>query len=156
MSFSLVPTLTRRQNNVSWQWDAVVDRPTELICISDIYLLSWRWWPLWGGGLLYQWSLRPKKTSWFQFFRKISVSCTYCPWRSKKQDKKRAKTLQKKVFFQPPWPNFAFIPQTVRTICGIPKTVRTICGIPQTVCDMLLCKTFFRVSIESYMYQDCL
>ena len=21
----------------------VVDRPTQLICISDIYLLSWRW-----------------------------------------------------------------------------------------------------------------
>jgi hypothetical protein len=24
------------------------------------------------------------------------------------------------------------------------------------MCDMLLWKTFFRVSIESYMYQDCL
>ena len=23
--------------------DAIVDRPTQLICISDIYLLSWRW-----------------------------------------------------------------------------------------------------------------
>ena len=22
---------------------SVVDRPTQLICISDIYLLSWRW-----------------------------------------------------------------------------------------------------------------
>ena len=31
------------------------------------------------GGFLYQWSLRPKKTSCVRFFRKISVSCTYCP-----------------------------------------------------------------------------
>ena len=102
----------------------------------DLYLLSWRWWPLWSGGLLYQWSLRPKQTSWVRFFRKISVSCTYCPWRSKKQEEKLAKTLQKKVFLQPPRPNFAFIPQMVRTICGILQTVRTICRIPKTVQDV--------------------
>ena len=46
--------------NVGWR---LVDRPTQLICISDIYLLSWRWWPLWSGGTLYQWSVRPKKAS---------------------------------------------------------------------------------------------
>ena len=42
---------------------AVVDRPTQLICISDIYLLSWRWRPPWSLGTLYQWSLQPKKAS---------------------------------------------------------------------------------------------
>ena len=41
----------------------VVDRPTQLICISDIYLLSWRWRPPWSLGTLYQWSLQPKKAS---------------------------------------------------------------------------------------------
>ena len=84
----------------------LVDRLTQLICISDIYLLSWRWWPLWSGGLLFRWLLRPKKTSWVRFFRKISVSYTNCPWKSKKQDKKRAKTLQKKVFSSAPLTNF--------------------------------------------------
>ena len=43
--------------------DSVVDRPTQLICISDIYLLSWRWRPPWSLGTLYQWSLQPKKAS---------------------------------------------------------------------------------------------
>ena len=70
----------------------LVDRPTQLICISDIYLLSWRWWPLWSGGLLYQWSMRPKKQAGSDFFEKYLR-----PWRSKKQDKKRAKTLKKGV-----------------------------------------------------------
>ena len=50
----------------------LVDRPTQLICISDIYLLSWRWQPLWSGGTLYQWSLWPKKSKlgpiFFSFF----------------------------------------------------------------------------------------
>ena len=40
----------------------VVDRPTQLICIFDIHLLSWRWRPLWSGGTLYQWSLQLKKS----------------------------------------------------------------------------------------------
>ena len=72
----------------------IVDRPTQLICISDLYLLSWRWRPLWSGGTLYQWSLRLKKASWVRFFFKISVLYTNCLWKSKKQDKKRAKNLQ--------------------------------------------------------------
>ena len=42
---------------------SLVDRPTQLICISDIYLLSWHWQPLWSGRLLYQWPVRPKKAS---------------------------------------------------------------------------------------------
>ena len=79
----------------------IVDRPTQLICISDIYLLSWRWWPLWSIGTLYQWSLRLKKASWVRFFSKISVLYTNYRWKSKKQDKKRAKNLQKRWFFQP-------------------------------------------------------
>ena len=53
---------------------SVVDRPTQLICISDLYLLSWRWRPLWSGGTLYQWSLRLKKTQLGPiFFQNIRV-----------------------------------------------------------------------------------
>ena len=91
-------------------WLTLVDRPTQLICISDIYLLSWRWRPLWSGGTLYQWSLRLKKASWVRFFFKISVLYTNCLWKSKKQDKKRAKNLEKKVFLSAPltsWPSQA-------------------------------------------------
>ena len=40
------------------------------------YLLSWRWWPLWSDGTLYQWSLQPEKASQDPCLFKISVSCT--------------------------------------------------------------------------------
>ena len=42
----------------------------------DLYLLSWRWWPLWSGGTLYQWSLKPEKANLDRCLFKISVSCT--------------------------------------------------------------------------------
>ena len=47
---------------------SIVDRPTQLIWHSDIDLLSWRWWPLWSCGTLYQWPLRPKQASYFWFW----------------------------------------------------------------------------------------
>ena len=84
----------------------IVDRPTQLICISDIYLLSWRWWPLWSIGTFYQWSLQLKKASWVRFFVKISVLYRNCPWKSKKQDKKRAKNHKKEVFLLALLPSF--------------------------------------------------
>ena len=42
----------------------------------DFYLLSWRWWPLWSTGTLYQWSLKPEKASPDRCLFKISVSST--------------------------------------------------------------------------------
>ena len=54
----------------TWAANILVDCPTQLICISDIYLLSWRWQPLWSGGLLYQWPVRPKKAGQTRFFFK--------------------------------------------------------------------------------------
>ena len=57
----------------------VVDRPTQLICISDRYLLSWRWRPLWSGGTLYQWSPWLKKASWVRFFLSQNICVLYKP-----------------------------------------------------------------------------
>ena len=42
----------------------------------DFYLLSWRWWPLWSSGTLYQWSLKPEKGSQDRCLFKISVLYT--------------------------------------------------------------------------------
>ena len=99
----------------------IVDRPTQLICISDLYLLSWRWRPLWSGGTLYQWSLRLKKASWVRFFFKISVLYTNCLWKSKKQDKKRAKNLQKKVFLSAPLTSWTSQATKVGNFCGLAR-----------------------------------
>ena len=71
--YILVYILQQSGNNCTLR---VVDRPTQLICISDIHLLSWRWRPLWSGGTLYQWSLQPEKASQDPCLFKISVSFT--------------------------------------------------------------------------------
>ena len=60
----------------------------------DFYLLSWRWWPLWSTGTLYQWSLKPEKASPDRCLFKISVSCTLRLSRSKKWDEKLSKTYK--------------------------------------------------------------
>ena len=76
----------------------VVDRPTQLICISDIYLLSWRWWPLWSGGLLYQWSLRPKKQAGSDFFEKYPCHVHIVREVAKNRTKNGQKPSKKGVF----------------------------------------------------------
>ena len=59
-----------RSSNTSWS-------PNSTYLHLDFYLLSWRWWPLWSGGTLYQWSLQPEKASQDPCLFKISVSCTW-------------------------------------------------------------------------------
>ena len=43
-----------------------------------------------------------EKVNWTDFFCKNGIPYTNCQWKSKKQDKKRAKTLQKRCFFFSP------------------------------------------------------
>ena len=85
--------------------DCVVDHPTQLICISDIYLLIWRWWPLWSGGTLFQWI----------FFFRISVSYTYCPWKIKNRTINWQNPWKKVLFPAPPtsWLSLAGYGQTI-------------------------------------------
>ena len=45
-----------------------------------------------------------EKVNWTDFFCKNGIPYTNCQWKSKKQDKKRAKTLQKRCIFHPPRP----------------------------------------------------
>ena len=45
-----------------------------------------------------------EKFNWTDFFCKNGIPYTNCQWKSKKQDKKRAKTLQKRCIFHPPRP----------------------------------------------------
>ena len=82
--------------------DPVVDRPTQLICISDIYLLSWRWQPLWNGGLFYQWPVQPKIAIMVQVLFKRSKLCVHKWTKCKEQGKKQAKKPQKNCFFPAP------------------------------------------------------
>ena len=73
--------------------------PNSTYLYLDFYLLSWRWWPLWSGGTLYQWSLKPEKASPDRCLFKISVSWTLRLSRSRKWDEKLSKTCQKPVCF---------------------------------------------------------
>ena len=65
----------------------------------DFYLLSWRWWPLWSGGTLYQWSLQPEKASQDPCLFKISVSCTWRLSGWKNRDEKLSWTSGKACLF---------------------------------------------------------
>ena len=65
----------------------------------DFYLLSWRWWPLWSGGILFQWPVLQQKAREVHFLFKISVSCAKRLSRSKKWRLKTYGNLQKTCLF---------------------------------------------------------
>ena len=68
---------------------------------------------------------------WDRFFRKISVSYTNCPWKSKKQDKKRAKTLQKKRFYRHwHWNSVDGVPHLQNSVDGVPHLQNSVNGAP--------------------------
>ena len=99
-----------------WSGHVLVDRPTQLICISDIYLLSWRWRPLWSGGTLYQWSLRLKKASWVRFFfQNIRVIYKLSVKKQETGQKTGKKPPKKRCFYQLLWPAGRARPQKLPT-----------------------------------------
>ena len=73
--------------------------PNSTFLHLDFYLLSWRWWPLWSGGTLYQWSLQPEKASQHPCLFKISVSCTWRLSGWKNRDEKLSWTSGKACLF---------------------------------------------------------
>ena len=81
------------RDKISWS-------PNSTYLHLDFYLLSWRWWPLWSGGLLFQLPVLPEKASQVQFIFKISVSCPSRMTGDKKMRRILGKILQKNCLFQ--------------------------------------------------------
>ena len=81
-----------------WQ---LADCPTMSFVFVCWHSRKWSPWPPIRLGTLQLAVLRLEKVNWTDFFCKNGISYTNCQWKSKELDKKRAKTLQKRWFFQP-------------------------------------------------------
>ena len=76
---------------IPWFGGMLADCPA-----MSVVFVCWhsrKWWPPIRGGTLQPALLRQEKVKWTNYFGKKSISHTNCRWKSKKQDKKRAKTL---------------------------------------------------------------